>query len=399
MKRQQNQHNAIARRIRAVTVAIVATVFVVSCEWPDTRTMTTELVVNGLSLPLFVTAPPEDVSRIFVVQQRGAIEVVNLVSGNKGDAPFLDLTSVVTTADHQGMLGLAFHPSYSTNGYLYVSYTDLLGDLIVERFSVSEDINVADSNSGAVVITVPMTDPRHNGGMIAFGPDGYLYIGVADDFDTSESQDRTNLLGTILRIDVDGPSPYGIPSDNPYADNSNGYREEIWAYGLRNSWRFSFDRISGDLWISDTGEQSREEINFQAAGVGAGRNYGWDVAEGLSCRGGTGTCGTNSGFTPPIYDYAHDADVGWVIIGGYVYQGAAIPAVTGRYFYADFRSKRIWTVRRHGDIVTDPADRTSELDPGNGLEISNITSFGEDAEGEIYLVDYGDGEVFRIIPR
>ena len=401
LSRSIGMHYAV--RVRFVVIAVAATFGVVGCpvtnQAPEPGDVAAELVVDDLLLPLFVTAPPGDTGRIFIVQQGGAIEVVDLASENKGDSPFLDLTGWVTTADHQGLLGMAFHPDYFSNGHFFVFYTALEGDAVIARYTVSANPNIADMDSRMEVLRVPMSDPRHNGGMLTFGPDGYLYIGIADDFKTDASQDRSNVLGTILRIDVDGASGYAIPNDNPYVGNGSGWREEIWSYGLRNSWRFSFDRETGDLWISDTGDQSREELNFQSAGVDGGQNYGWDIAEGSQCRGGTGSCGTNPGFTPPIFDYAHDESMGWVIIGGYVYRGAAIPSVRGLYFFADFRTRRVWTIHHQGDIVTDLTDRTAELKPNGGLDIDTITSFGEDASGELYLVDFGDGEVFRIVSR
>jgi glucose/arabinose dehydrogenase len=372
--------------------------------------LTTVRVASGLSNPVFVTAPDGDYDRLFIVEYRQArIKILDLDTGSVLSTPFLDIDPQVESGgNEQGLLGLAFHPDYENNGFFYVNYTqEPNGATVVERFSVSAgDPNVADSNSGFVIFG-PNSQPftNHNGGCILFSPlDGYLYIGMGDGGSANDPNCRAqkggNMKGKMLRLDVDGGSPYAIPADNPFIGDP-GFNDEIWDYGLRNPWRFSFDRLTGDMYIGDVGQNAREEIDFRSAATPGGLNFGWKMMEGFacnsssSCPGGTPACGDAS-LVDPIKVYDHG--LGCSVTGGYIYRGCAIPDLEGTYFYADYCSGRIWSFGFDGVTKTDFQERTNELAPGGGLNINSITSFGEDAEGEIYIVDQG-GEVFKIVPN
>lgn len=355
-----------------------------------------EFVAGGLTNPVFVTAAPGDSQRLFVPQRAGLIRVIK--DGAVLATPFLDLSAKTTTiSGEMGLLGMAFHPEYATNGFFYVNYTDLNGHTAVVRYTVSGDPQVADAGSESVVLQFNQPDDNHNGGMLFFGPnDGYLYIASGDGGEPvspSPAEDIASPLGKVLRVDVSTP-PYAIPPTNPFAGVS-GADERVWCYGLRNPWRPSFDRSTGDLWIADVGQSRYEEINFQPAASAGGQHYGWRVAEGFVCYpSGSGTCGSNSGFTPPILAYGRE--VGRSITGGYVYRGAAIPDLQGKYVYGDFMDGRVWSLRYNGSI-SDQQDHTSDLQPP-GRTLRNIISFGEDNEGELYIVNYTDGEVYKILP-
>ncbi|MBI4558729.1 MAG: PQQ-dependent sugar dehydrogenase [Candidatus Hydrogenedentes bacterium] len=364
------------------------------------RPLTAELVAAGLELPVFLTAAPGDEGRLFVVEQPGRIRIIK--DGALLVRPFLDIRAQVGSGGECGLLGLAFHPNYNSNGLFYVDYTDQACNTVIARFQVSADPDIAAADSETNLLTIEQPFANHNGGMLAFGPrDGYLYIGMGDGGSANDPGDRAQNLGEyhgkLLRIDVDSGSPYAIPPENPFV-GVPGVRPEIWAYGMRNPWRFSFDRANGDLYIGDVGQAAREEIDFQPAASRGGENYGWDIAEGFACAGGAGACGTNPGFTPPIYDYAHSLSSSASVTGGYVYRGRALPEYLGIYFFADFVTGAIWSLRWNGAAITELRDRTSELEPAGAAALNNIGSFGEDAAGELYLVDY-DGEVFRITGR
>ena len=349
-----------------------------------------ELVVDALSSPLFLTAPEGD-DRLFVVERGGRILVVE--GGAALPTPFLDITSLVTSGGEQGLLGLAFHPQYASNGYFYVNYTDDSGgDTQIVRYSVSADPNVADAGSALPILSVDQPYENHNGGMLAFGPDGMLYIGLGDggsggDPDNNGQRPET-LLGSLLRIDVDAGSPYAIPPDNPFVGDGTA-REEIWAYGLRNPWRFAFDRLTGDLYIADVGQSAREEIDFEPAGSDGGRNYGWNVMEGTACYEAPSGC-SQTGLQLPVHEYTHDD--GCSISGGYVYRGTEVPDAVGRYFYADFC--RTWV--RSIAVTGGQADAAQDHTDGTG-EIEGIASFGEDGFGELYIVSLR-GAVYKLVP-
>lgn len=352
-----------------------------------------ELVASGLSRPVFVSSPPDD-ARLFILEQPGRIRIFK--DGTLLEQPFLDIEDqVLSTGNEQGLLGLAFHPEYAQNGRFFINYTarEPRHDTVIAEYRVSADPDVAETAEKQLFPT-PINQPNsnHNGGMLAFGPDGYLYIGLGDGGGANDpdetGQDPTSLLGSMLRIDVDGGDPYGIPSDNPYAGGGDE-RPEIWAIGLRNPWRFSFDRDTGDLYIADVGQGDWEEVSVQPASSTGGENYGWNTMEGSSCFDPEEGCDT-TGLTLPAAEYDHGGDR-CSITGGYVYRGTCMPDLQGRYFYADYCSDQVWTFEYAGG----QAAELQEL-PG-GLGISKIVSFGEDATGELYVINL-DGDVYRIVP-
>ncbi len=349
-----------------------------------------QVVASGLTNALFVTAVPGDTARVFVVRQDGVVRVIR--NDSLLAAPFLDLTSLVTCCGERGLLGMAFHPQYATNGSFYVDYTDVNGDTRVARYAVSADPDVADPASATIVLSQAQPFNNHNGGMLAFGPDGYLYVGLGDGGSGGDpqgnGQNLNTLLGKILRIDVDGGSPYAVPATNPFVGVA-GARAEIWAWGLRNPWRFSFDRTTGDLYIGDVGQSAREEVDVQPAAGPGGRNYGWVTMEGTICYNAA-SC-TQTGLTLPVLDYPH-AD-GCSITGGYVYRGTRIPMLAGHYLYSDYCTGFVKSFRWVGGLSTDLRDWSVELPAGTG-----VTSFGEDARGELYVTTQA-GAVYRIVPK
>ena len=349
-------------------------------------------VASGFNQPLFVTGPGTGSNRLFVVEKPGRIRVVK--QGKLLATPFLDITHVVNDeANERGLLGLAFHPDYETNGQFYVDYNDANGDIVIARYTVSENNPDRASASGQVLLTIPHREAEnHNGGMLAFGPEvhPYLYISVGDggSGQSANAQNTMTLLGKILRIDVDNPSgehAYGIPSDNPFADGTGGL-PEIWAYGLRNPFRFSFDRQTGAIFIGDVGQNAWEEIDFGRRGLG-GLNYGWAIMEGRHCFAPPTGC-VKTGLTLPIHEYSHDT--GNVVTGGYRYRGQAIPALVGTYVFTNFGSQVLWGLQRNGDGTW---DRSVLLRANKQL---NIASFGESDAAELFAVDLVSGTLFRI---
>jgi glucose/arabinose dehydrogenase len=351
-----------------------------------------EPVASGFDFPLLLTSPPDD-PRLFVVEKDGRILVVE--GGVTRPAPFLDIAALVSKGGEQGLLGVAFDPQYATNGRVFVSYTNLAGDNVLASYRrAGGDPDVADPSSAVIHLTVEQPFSNHNGGHIAFGPDGHLYLGLGDGGGAADplgyGQGRAELLGSILRIDVRGAAGYAVPADNPFVGATDA-RAEIWAWGLRNPWRFTFDRATGDLYIGDVGQSEREEIDVATAadGAGRGRNYGWAITEGDRCLGGEGC--DRTGLTDPLVSYSH-ADGSCSVTGGYVYRGPAIPALQGTYFYADFCAGWVRSFRLAGGAATDQF-QWDDLAPG-----ATVTSFGEDAAGELYLVT-GEGTIYRIVSR
>ncbi len=346
-----------------------------------------EVVVEGLDDPVLLTHAPGDASRLFVLEQDGLVRVVR--DGVLRPDPFLDVRAVTSSGGERGLLGLAFHPDYASNGFLFVNHTDTNGDTRILRFTRGPSADEADPASLEVVLEVDQPFANHNGGHLAFGPDGMLYIGLGDGGSGGDpegnGQDRSTLLGSMLRLDVDA-LPYSVPPDNPFVGDPAA-APETWAYGLRNPWRFSFDRATGDLWIGDVGQNDLEEISFQAAASTGGENYGWNVLEGTSCYDAP-TCDA-TGTVPPVHEYTH-AD-GCSVTGGYVYRGSVVPAFEGRYLFADYCSGWIRSLGFEGGEVTDVVDH----EPAFGT-ISSVASFGEDAAGELYVVSLG-GTVYRIV--
>ena len=335
----------------------------------------------SFSQPLDLQTPVDDTNRLFVVEKRGRIVVFENDLASMTTTNFLNLTNISTTSE-QGLLGLAFHPNYNSNGYFYVYYTPTASLSVISRFTVSADANVADSGSEEVLLEIPQPLTNHNGGQISFGPDGFLYIAIGDgggggDPDNN-SQNRSNLLGKILRIDVDNRENglnYAIPSSNPFVNDAK-VRPEIYAYGLRNPWRMSFDMQNGTLWTGDVGQGEREEINV----ITSGGNYGWKILEGTSCF--SGDCET-TGLTAPVFEYGHD-NGDRSITGGFVYRGAAIPSLNGKYIYGDFVSGRIWSLNT--------ADNTIELVLESRL---SIASLGTDNDNELYVCAF-DGSIYKL---
>lgn len=366
-----------------------------------------ELVAQGLDRPVGVATPPGDRERMFVIEQwTGRVRIVR--RGVAEQRPFLDLGGKVSTnGGERGLLGIAFHPRYATTGYVYLNYTRAAdGATLVERYQVSAtDADVADPQSATTVVG-PISQPfaNHNAGCLQFGLDGYLYVATGDGGGGNDvacnGQSLGTLLGKLLRIDVDSASPYAIPPDNPFVSVA-GARPEIWSYGLRNPWRFTFDRATGDLWIGDVGLHTREEIDFQPGNSKGGENYGWKVMEGTACNSSQGCppsvppCNAPA-FVAPLLDYRRPSG-GQCVIGGYVYRGCAIPDLRGTYVFADLSHREVWSFRRQGNLVADLRNRTAEFASGPHA-VPNITTFGEDSDGELYFTDYFGGRLFKIVP-
>ncbi len=359
-------------------------------------------VASGLSSPLFVTAPRLDPNRVFVVEQGGRIRIIK--NGILLPTAFLAIESKVNFSGEQGLLSMAFHPDYETNGRFFVYYSDTDGDIRIARYQVSGNPDLADDTSEKILLTINhQFAGNHNGGQLQFGPDGYLYAGTGDGGgggDPLESgQDLMTMLGKQLRLDVDVETPpyYTRPAGNPFPGAGDPF-DLIWAYGLRNPWRFSFDRQTGELYTADVGQNAWEEVDVQPAGTG-GLNYGWDIFEARHCfePDPDPACPSPpTGFTMPVLEYDHGQ--GCSITGGYVYRGCALPDLRGTYFYSDYCTAFVRTFKGvSGGDAQNLADRTADVDPPGGLTIDSVTSFGEDARGELYVVDQG-GEVFKIVP-
>lgn len=355
-----------------------------------------QTIAEDLDRPLFLTGPTGVSGQLYIVEQGGQIL---LYSGGEVLAePFLDLSGTVGSSSGElGLLGMALHPDYLLNGFFYVHYTNGDGNSTFARYRRSLlNTNEADPGSASVLLTVEQPQSNHKGGMLAFGPDGYLYIALGDGGGANDpdnnAQSLDTLLGKILRIDVDGDAPYAIPEDNPFV-NTDGARPEIWAYGLRNPWRFSFDRQSGDLWIGDVGQNAFEEINFQDSTSGGGVNFGWRPREGFTCRTGEEDCEL-PGATDPLLAYFRLGSQ--AVTGGYMYRGGAIPALNGTYLFADFVGHAVYSLTQPGGEIK-VLNETENLQ-GDSVDFGGIASFGEDSAGELYIVDYGNGAVYKIVP-
>jgi len=370
---------------RFAVLAVGAALGILACApAPRAAELRLSRVASGMERPVDLGAPPGD-ARLFVVEQRGVIRVID--RGRLLERPFLDLRSVVgARGNEQGLLGLAFHPGYARNGLLFVDYTDLRGDTRVVRYRVSpRDPNQADPTSASELMHIEQPYENHNGGQVEFGPDGMLWIGMGDGGSGGDphgnGQNLGTLLGKLLRIDVDHGAPYAIPADNPFRDRP-GARAEIWAYGLRNPWRFSFDEPSGTLFIGDVGQNAYEEIDAVPYRRG-GMNFGWNLKEGRHCY--LKNC-ERPGLTDPVLEYPHSQ--GMSVTGGFVYRGHAAPALVGTYIYGDYEFGWIGGFRLRDGAATEPVRYRI---PG-GIHPS---SFGRDGAGELYVVDLS-GRVFRI---
>lgn len=338
--------------------------------------------------PLYLTHAGDD--RLFVVEQAGVIRIIE--QGQLLETPFLDIRDKVGSSQlEQGLLGLAFHPNYDEYGTFFVNYTNPSGNSHISRFRVDEvDANQANPDSETILLTYQQPYPNHNGGQVAFGPDGNLYVGVGDGGSANDplnsGQDPSTILGSILRLDVNQPGDsYSIPPSNPFVGNDSAL-DEIWAWGLRNPWRFSFDRLTGDLFIADVGQNLWEEIHFQPAESQGGENYGWNIMEGTHCFA-SNPCET-AGLEMPIFEYSHEQ--GCSITGGYMYRGSAYPEMYGNYLVADYCQGTIWR------LFPEASGEWSSAVVFDSNYV--ISSFGEDAAGELYVLDHNGGSVYRITP-
>ena len=349
-----------------------------------------QTVTKNLSAPILLTAPPGDADRLFVVEQGGTIKIFERTSGTELGT-FLTITGI-TSGGERGLLGLAFDPQYDSNGRFYVHYTDTTGTIIISRFLASAtNPNVADPASQAILVSIPHpTFANHNGGMVAFGPDGCLYAGIGDGGSAGDpsnnAQHLTNRLGKLLRIDPATGTACTNETLNPFVLGSG--HPLVWSYGLRNPWRFSFD--GDDLYIGDVGQGAREEINVSTGPhAGRGLNYGWRLMEGSTCFNPATNCNTG-GLTLPVLEYTHDKGA-CSVIGGYVYRGQVVPAIQGTYFYADFCAGFVRSFRLNNGSVIEKTQWPL-------LAAPSISSFGQDGLGELYLTTLS-GTVFRIVPN
>jgi len=380
-----------------------------------------ELVADGLQDPIYVTGVPGDDSRLIVMQKGGVIRV--LVDGALQEAPFLDLSGQLANQGERGALGLAFHPSYAENGLLYVHYSSNgsdglppTGDTVVAEFQVDpNNRSVANVGSRRVVLTIAQPQANHNGGQLSFGADGSLYLGFGDGGNGNDqgaghaaignAQTLSTLLGKILRINPaagDGGATYTVPPGNLAEATGQQALPEIWAYGVRNPWRFSFDACTGDLYIGDVGQNALEEVDFVAASpdtrtIGAGLNFGWRIMEGTICGPVAAECTpqTQTGLILPVDTYGRD--VGQSITGGYVYRGSAIPGLRGHYIYADYATKHIFRFRVENGQIADRTEITDQIVAPGGGDVEEIASFGQDNAGEVYIAAFTPGAVYRLV--
>ncbi len=352
---------------------------------PEGLTLELEpFVATGLSSPVYLTQPLDD-GRIFVVEQGGRIRVVR--DGVLQTTPFLDISTRLTVGGERGLLGLAFHPQYATNRFFYVYFTGAAGAIRIERYTAT-NADVADPTSAKLIISAPHSEfANHNGGQLSFGLDGMLWAALGDGGGGGDplgnAQNVNSLLGSIIRIDVNGGDPYAIPPSNPFVGRAN-HREEIWAKGLRNPWRFSFDRVTGLLFIGDVGQNAREEINVQASGAG-GLNYGWNIMEGTACYNAA-AC-DQAGLTPPTIDYAL-AGGNCAVTGGYVYRGTGIEGLQGHYLYSDYCGGWLKSFRYLAGFAADSRDWGT-------ASVGRVPSFGVDIDGEIYMI--GGSSIYKIV--
>jgi glucose/arabinose dehydrogenase len=355
--------------------------------WFEGKHLTLSPVIKGVKEPTFVAGAP-DGHRLFVLERGGLVRIAE--NGELRAAPFLDLRQLVSLGNEEGLLGLAFDPQFTANGYVYIAYTALDWSVNVVRYTVSPNLpDVVDPATAQPVLVVPKQSKYHNGGMLAFGPDRYLYVSIGDDERDIVAQDLGGLYGKILRLDVHGANPYAIPQSNPFAGQADGARE-IWAYGLRNPWRFSFDRQTGDLWIGDVHHVDQEQgvnlevVEFQPASSQGGENYGFPMERAFHCAN-VRTC-RPPGVTLPVVEMGRDMSCS--VIGGYVYRGQRAAALNGAYLYGDLCTGGVFTLNKG----VEPGDARVKL----GFQSIQISSFGEDAAGDVYVADILGGTIYRI---
>lgn len=386
-----NRRTCLARLVLAAVVSLVAAA-------PAMGARLTQ-VASGFSGAVLITAPAGD-DRLFVVEQSGAIRILQR-DGTTVPRPFLDISSLISNGGEQGLLGLAFHPNYANNGRFFVNYTNRSGATVIAEFRVSGDPAVASPGSRRTLMRIGQPFANHNGGMVAFGPDGFLYIGMGDGGSGGDpgnrAQNPRSLLGKLLRIDVNGRAgsrPYRIPASNPFRGR-RGVPPEIAALGLRNPWRFSFDRARGDLWIGDVGQNSREEIDFVARARTLGANFGWKRFEG---RNRFSNVGLSAGrLVQPVATYGHGD--GCSVTGGYVYRGPSIPDLDGRYVFSDFCSSRVWSMRagpRPGGLREITGDLGTRLPEPGGNGDGGVRGFGEGSDGRLYVST--GSTIWRFVP-
>ncbi|QDV08741.1 Soluble aldose sugar dehydrogenase YliI precursor [Planctomycetes bacterium Poly30] len=360
---------------------------------------------NGLVDPISMASIPGD-DRLFLVEREGQVRVLR--NGVIEPALFLDFPAPLALTVSTGLRAVAFHPSYASNGFVYCWYdapstSGAIVDAVLGRMTRSaSQPGSLDPASLVEILRAPQANYGHACGSLEFGRDGYLYVLLGDGGNPGDpgcnSQDPSTLMGSLMRIDVDSAFPYAVPADNPFVGDP-AIRDEIWHRGFRHPWKWSFDRVTGDLWIADVGQATREEIDFVPAGVG-GLNFGWKVMEGTACfnasgcAAGVAPCGDAS-YTPPLYEYDHS--LGCSITGGFVYRGSDLPHLRGHYVYADFCSGRVWSFRRGpGGQIEAFTERTAQFQPASGGHLSAPVAFGEDGFGELYLIDYADKELYRL---
>jgi glucose/arabinose dehydrogenase len=361
---------------------IVALLLLFSFSDSYSQTIGLQSFASGFTRPLEITNAGD--SRLFVVEQGGLIKILN-PDGTINPNPFLNISSLITNSGEKGLLGLAFHPNYGTNGFFYINYINLDGNTVIAKYTVdSGNPNIANPSSGSILLTITQPYANHNGGTLKFGPDGYLYIGMGDGGSGGDPENRAQnineLLGKMLRINVNSGTPYSIPSDNPYVGIAGA--DEIWAIGLRNPWKFSFDKKLGNLWIADVGQDNVEEINI-AATTQSGLNYGWRCYEGDAAYN-TANCPSQASMKFPLKTINHSTGA-CSVTGGYAYNGTVYPNFNGLYFFTDYCNPQIGMMTTNGTVTF------SEVFSGN-----NFSTFGEDSNGELYVAAINNGSVFKI---
>jgi glucose/arabinose dehydrogenase len=391
-------------RLLMVGLAVVITGFLAGCsgnnqqdsELPTSTSVTLQTVTTNLTSPVFMTAAPGDSTRLFIVQQGGLIRIFDVVGGSLRTDPFLNISNLLSTGGEQGLLGVAFHPQYAGNRQFYVFYTNTDGNIVIARYlRTLTDQNLANPAGTPLITVAHPTFSNHNGGMVAFGPDGCLYAGIGDGGDGGDPNNNGQTIGTrlgkILRINPDTGGPCN--SNNPFFV-FGGDAQQVWSLGLRNPWRFSFDRVTNDLYIGDVGQGTREELNVSLApNAGRALNYGWRLMEGFLCFNLSSNCNTGTPpLTLPVLDYPH-LNGACSVTGGYVYRGSAMPALQGTYFYGDFCAGFVRSFRYQNGQPTEQTEWPLLSPPGG-----SVTSFGEDEAGELYLMTQGGG-LFKFVPN